>query len=291
MEQLRRVAVIGASGQLGTELMKAIAAAGLEGVPLDQPAIEVTDPASVRRALEAAKADLVINTAAFHKVDQCEKEPGLTAAVNCDGALNVARACADTGAICAFISTDYIFGGFGATPLTEASVPSPLSVYGLTKALAERLVAEACPRHYIFRVSGLFGLAGAAGKGGNFIDTVLKLSAERDQLAFINDMFTSVTYAVDAARAMLEVGRRGLPFGTWQTVNAGAPSWYDVASFVAASVKARAKIGTQPMENFAFGAPRPRYSVMSVEKLASHGIVMPFWQDAVQRYLKEKGVL
>ena len=288
--QLTNIAVIGARGQLGSELCLAAAALGLRVVALNRPEVDITDAGSVERALAAARPQVVFNTAAFHKVDECEAQPDWARQINCQGALNVARACAAVGAICAQVSTDYVFAGDGQGLLREGSPRAPLSIYGQTRAEAEDLVASSCPRHYIFRVAGLFGVA-SLGRGGNFIEKVLGDLALGAPLTYIGDRVGSATYAPDAATAMLEVLRRDLPFGTWHTVNAGACSWFDQAAAVARAVHSPTPLSPCRLEDFGFSVPRPRHCPLSVEKLALHGVDMPPWQDGLRRYLNQRGLL
>ena len=164
-----KVAVIGASGQLGSDLVKVFE----DVIPLTHKDIEVTDLSSCE-ILKELKPDVVINTAAYHKTDECEENPEKAFLVNSVGARNVALICKEIGAIDVFISTDYVFDGSKKEPYTEEDVPNPINVYGVSKYAGEILTRYICGKYYIIRVASLFGVAGARGKGGSFVETMIK---------------------------------------------------------------------------------------------------------------------
>src|SRR4030042_6111452 len=163
-----KIAVIGANGQLGTELCKIIPQADL--ISLNQPDIEITDLQSVKTALYKHKPDVIINTAAFVRVDDCETEIDTAYRINALGAANVAVVAEKLNARLVHLSTDYVFGGDEEkkTPYTESDKPDPINVYGKSKLAGEEHVKKLCNKYFIIRTSGLFGRAGTEGKGSNF---------------------------------------------------------------------------------------------------------------------------
>jgi dTDP-4-dehydrorhamnose reductase len=171
-----RVLITGAGGQLATELTRALDGCG--PVALSHRQLDVTDVGQVRSAVQAARPDVLINTAAFHRVDACEAEAEKAFAVNALGPRNLALACAEAGASLLHISTDYVFDGLKGKPYLEDDPALPVNVYGASKLAGELFIRSLLDRHYIVRTTGLFGAAGASGKGGSFVTTMLRLAAE-----------------------------------------------------------------------------------------------------------------
>ena len=169
-----RAVVIGANGQLGNDLVKIIS--GWDIVGLTHSDLDIRDLVRARAVLCQLKPDAVINTAAFNRVDDCEDDPDKAFSANAYGARNLARVCADSDCALMHISTDYVFGGEQVSPYTEDDAPNPLSVYGVSKLAGEYFVRNICPKHFIVRTSGLYGLAGSSGKGGNFVETMIRLA-------------------------------------------------------------------------------------------------------------------
>lgn len=171
-------------------------------VALGHNDIEVADPSSVRAALSLARPHVVVNTAALVRVDECEDRPEEAFRVNAVGALHVALACASAGALCVYVSTDYVFNGGKGEPYSEDDVPSPVNVYGASKLAGEHLVCQASSRWLIARVSSLFGVAGSSGRDGNFVETVIRRARAGSSLRVVSDVRMSPTYANDAPRAL-----------------------------------------------------------------------------------------
>src|SRR5258708_32404260 len=200
LPSLTRVVVIGANGQLGSDVTAAFAAEGHAVCPLTHQDIEITSPESVKLAFEKAQPDIVINAAAFSNVERCESNPVRAFQVNALGARNVAQACCGHGATIIHISTDYVFDGANGTPYTELDVPCPLNVYGNTKLSGEFFVRSANPHHFVVRVCGIYGRSPCRSKDGlNFVELMLKLSRERDEIRVVSDEFVSPTPTVEIA--------------------------------------------------------------------------------------------
>src|SRR2546427_6619635 len=174
-----KVAVIGAHGQLGTDLCRVLAAQKFSVVPLTHRDLDVSDSAEVDRVLSSIHADVVISTAAFHKVEECEKQPAQSFAVNAVGPRNLALACRPKNAVLVHFSTDYVFDGAQRRPYTESDLPRPLNVYGVSKLAGEHMLALTWDRCFVIRTCGLYGVAGSAGKGGHFVETLLKQAIGR----------------------------------------------------------------------------------------------------------------
>ena len=183
-----KIAVFGANGQLGRDVAAAFAAEGHTVTGLTHEQVEISSREAVQSALESIGPELVVNTAAFHHVEKCEADPALAFAVNGIGARNVAQVTDALGAPLVHISTDYVFDGMKQSPYAEEDQPRPLNVYGNTKLSGEHFVRSANPRHFVVRVSAIYGENPCRAKGGlNFVELMLKLSRERDELRVVDD--------------------------------------------------------------------------------------------------------
>jgi dTDP-4-dehydrorhamnose reductase len=281
-----KVAVVGASGQLGSSLCAVLEEGGLECEPLSHDRLEVADPDSVAEVLRAVRPDAVVNTAAFHRVDACEDDPQQAFAVNALGALYVARACREVGARCVYVSTDYVFDGARAEPYTEDDRPNPLNVYGASKLAGEHLVLQTCPDALVVRVASLFGGRGARGKGTNFVLTVLDRAGRGETLRVVDDVRMSPTYTVDAARAVVQLVRRGAS-GVFHVVNEGACTWYELARTVVRAAGLDVPVEPVPQSAYPSRARRPANSALSAARLAALGLSLRPWPEAVAEYVAQ----
>jgi len=287
-----RVAVIGSTGQLGHDLVEVLRAANrFEIVALDHSQIECTEADSVRRVLLPLRARAVIDCAAFVRVDDCESQAGEAFAVNALGALHVARAAAESGAKCVYLSTDYVFEGAKDSPYVEPDATAPINVYGASKLAGEHLVRQAAPDWLIVRVASLFGKTGARGKGGNFIETILAKARHGEPLKVVDDILISPTYARDASQAIAQLigaDARGIV----HAANGGACTWYEFARTALELCQLAAPIAAVPSSQFPTPARRPKNSALASGRLLPEfRITMPHWRDALRAYLREKGHL
>ena len=293
MSSSKPIAILGASGQLGSDIVRAAQVAGIPYVALRHEDVEVTDPASLSRALEKIGPAAVINSAAFHQVDRCEEDPGEAYRVNAVGSLLAARAASDAGARYLYISTDYVFDGKRdpKTMYEEEDSPAPLNVYGASKLAGEQLAAQTLEDHLIVRVSSLFGVAGARGKGGNFIETILKKAREGGPLKVVNDQWMTPTYTGDAGDAIVRLAL-GHATGVVHVTNPEACTWY---AFATEAVNlAGIDIPVEPVSATTFTSKvrRPRNSAMSTKRLPELiGRTLPPWRHALRAYLTAKGHL
>src|ERR1041385_3853119 len=199
----QRIMVVGATGQLGTDLVEVFREYGqFEVVPLSHSECDCTDANKVSQVIGSLHPDAVINSAAYVRVDDCEEHASEAFNVNAIGALNVARVCAAANALCIYISTDYVFDGTKATPYTESDVPNPINIYGASKLAGEYLTRQAALCWLIVRTASLFGKTGARGKGGNFVETIIKKAKVAEPTNVVNDITMSPTYSRDAANGL-----------------------------------------------------------------------------------------
>ncbi|HUV45498.1 MAG TPA: dTDP-4-dehydrorhamnose reductase [Dehalococcoidia bacterium] len=285
-----KILVTGANGQLGTDLCKVLQ--HFELIPLTHNDIEISDMNSVKQAFIKYRPDIIINTAAYVRVDDCETEQDKAFLVNTLGARNVAVAAQELGAKLIHISTDYVFGGEAKPhdiPYTEFDTPIPLNTYGKSKLAGEVLVQRFCPRHFIIRTSVLFGIAGASGKGGNFVETVLKLAKEQDELKVVNDQFRSPTYTKDLARKIAQLIQTEY-YGIFHITDRGYCSWYEFATEILSLVGSKTPILPGASDEYPQKARRPRFSVLDNYHLRLLDMDdMRTWQEALKDYMISKG--
>ncbi len=271
------ILVVGANGMLGCDL---IALLGGRGQGVDIADIDITSPESVVKVIGKLKPKVVINCAAYTDVDGCESNTETAMSVNGEGVGYLAMTCRDIGALLVQISTDYVFDGGKGTPYVEDDAPCPLSVYGESK-LAGEMNAAFCPDHLIVRTQWLYGL-----HGKNFVETMLRLGAEKDELTVVDDQIGSPTWTVDLARAiiaLIDSGRRG----TYHAANSEYCSWNDFAKAI--FEEAGLNVSVKPMTTTELNRPanRPLYSTLDCAKLAGDTGFQPQpWRSALQEYLK-----
>jgi len=282
-----KVLLIGANGQLGSDLLKVFQAAGDAVVPVTHAQVDVCSADRVTEIMAEAKPDVVVSTAAFHKVEECEQKPALAFEVNGIGAMNLALACHRSGAVLVNFSTDYVFDGKKNGPYEETDLPSPLNAYGVSKLAGEYLVAAYAERRFVIRTCGLYGIAGSRGRGGNFVETVLKKAQAGEAIRVVDDQVLTPTYTADlaeATRKLILTGRYGL----YHVSSEGQCSWYEFTRYIFECVGLEAKLLPVSSSEFASPVKRPANSVLSKAKLRALGVSIPVWKDALPRYLEER---
>jgi dTDP-4-dehydrorhamnose reductase len=296
------ILLIGAGGQLGSDLLKVLPAASL--IPFKRADLDVTDSAAVDRALHTHGPAWVINTAAYHRVDDIERDPEATRQaflVNAAAVHHLARACTRHRVRLLHLSTDYVFSGgqdgSPPGPYSEEAVPAPMSAYGQSKLAGERLIHLAAPRdrpaeaHVIVRSSGLYGVAGSAGKGGNFVETMLRLARDGTAIRVVDDQVLSPTYTADLGEAIARLVATNPPGGVYHLTSGGACSWYEFARQIFAICRLTPSL--TPTSSVEFDAPARRPSpngVLANARAAVLGLppLRP-WPEALRAYLHAKG--
>ncbi len=273
-----RLFVTGAGGMLGRAVVDAAARLGHEVHAPSRADLDVTDAAAVRSAVLGARAEAVVNCAAYTDVDGAEADWARAEAVNCTGAGNVAAAAAKAGASIVHVSTDYVFDGSKRDPWLESDATGPLGVYGETKLGGEHAVAEATSRHAIVRTAWLFG---AGGK--NFVDTMLSLGAQRDEVEVVTDQVGCPTWTGHLAGALVELAERPDETGIHHIAGAGSCSWNELALAVFDRAGVDCRVRPASSEQFPRPARRPAYSVLGSER--ARPLVLPPWQEGVAAYL------
>lgn len=282
-----KIAVIGSRGQLGQDLCSRLQEAGHQVSGLTHQQISIEDAASIAAALSETAPDLVINSAAYNKVDLAETEPEVAYAVNALGPRNLALYCRQQQIALMSISSDYVFGldRTRQSGYQEQDAPGPVSAYGLSKLAGEYFVRALCPQHYVIRTCGLYGKAGKTGNG-NFVETMLRLGQERDSLSIINDQHctpTSTRDLADVLSRLIETEQYGL----YHATNRGQTTWYKLARTI--FELAGIEVETLPITTEQYNAPadRPRFSVLDCTLLEQvTQLTLPDWQTALQTYLQ-----
>ncbi len=282
-----KYAVLGSAGQLGRDLCPRLPG---EVVPLTRERMDLTQPETIRPALAAVRPDVLINCAAYNFVDKAETEPEAAFAVNAWGVRELALACRDAGCALMHFSTDYVFGldETRQTPFLETDAPGPVSVYGLSKLAGEYCVRSICPRHFVVRTCGLYGVWGSGGKGTNFVETMLRVAGQGKPLRVVSDQTLTPSYTVDVARAaaaLVQTDRYGL----YQLTNGGACSWFEFAGAIFELAGVKADLSATTSKEYGAPARRPGYSVMATRAYDALGLSpgRP-WREALAAYLQER---
>jgi dTDP-4-dehydrorhamnose reductase len=283
-----KVVVLGATGQLGGELCRALA--DWEVVALTHAEIEICDAARVDAVIGGLAADLVINTAALTNVAQAEQEPVHAFEINALGARNVAQVCARANSALMHISTDYIFDGEKGSPYVESDSPSPLNVYGVTKLAGEYFVRAIAKRWYIVRTSGLYGERPCRGKQHNFVQRIRQL-AETGTVKVVSDQVSTPTSAADLARQIRLIVEKGKP-GLYHATNAGQCSWHEFARLTFELTGTRVDLIPITTAEYGGSVRRPRYSVLENAYLKQQNLdIMRPWREALAEYLQRIGAI
>jgi dTDP-4-dehydrorhamnose reductase len=283
-----RYVVIGATGQLGSDLVRTFDRPG-ELVRLGSRDLDILDAAGTRSALEALRPTCVLNTAAYNLVDRAEEERSRAFALNAEAVGGLAAVCQALDATFVHFSTDYVFGGGQRSPYLESDPPDPLSAYGESKLEGERLALERCRRTVIFRVSGLFGVAGSSGKGRtNFVETMLRLGRDGKPLRVVADQVLGPSYTLDLARKVWTVLPKA-EHSIYHLTSAGQTSWFELARRALELASVEADLTPVTSAEFGARALRPAYSVLGHANLAAIGEDdLRSWDVALVAYFAER---
>ena len=291
--RLPRVLLLGPGGQLGQDVRRAHARDGgaFDLVPLARDRLDVAVPGAVERVLGDLEFDVLVNATAYNLVDKAEDNAAPAFAVNAHAVQAMARVCAARGARLLHVSTDYVFGGDAARtrPLREDAPTAPVNVYGASKAMGETLARFSCEDMVVLRVASLFGTAGSGGKGGNFVETIIRAGKEKGGLRVVDDQTMCPTATADVAQVVMRMLAEGCTPGIYHVVNEGAATWCDFAREIVRLAGVEAEVASCASREYPTPAMRPRYSVLDNTKVSTVFGAMPPWQEALERYLRAKG--
>lgn len=283
-----KVAVIGANGQLGSDVVRAFVSKGDEVFALSHSDVEVTRIDSVVNRLRELRPHLIINTAAMHHVESCEREPERAYSVNALGPRNLALAAAGLDAVLMHVSTDYVFDGIRRKPYTEDQLPHPLNAYGNTKLAGEHFVRATVDKHFVLRTSALFGKNPCRAKGLNFIERMLKVAKERGEVCVVDSEIVTPTSTTDLAQQMVVLSRCDA-HGLFHTTAEGSCSWYEFAREIFEITNTKVNLKIAAPDEFPAKVRRPMYSVLENHALKVHNLnVFEPWQVGLCRYLSQR---
>lgn len=277
-----RIVVTGARGQLGQEVVKALAARQHVVYGVDREDFDLLDSSAVHRAVQEYRPDAIIHCAAYTAVDKAESEPEKCAAINAMGTLNVVRAALAAGAKLLYVSTDYVFSGAGDRPWETEDKTYARNVYGLSKAQGEEAVRCLMTRSFIVRTGGLFGMGGQ-----NFVRTIIRLGQEKQRIRCVTDQVGSLTYAPDLAQLLVSIIQTER-YGIYHATNEGYRSYADFADAILQATGSHCRVQGVTMAEYGAAAQRPLNCRLSLRSLDEGGFHRPSsWEDALGRYLAE----
>lgn len=285
---MRKVVIIGAAGQLGTDCVRAFRDGGWEVTACDRKRADLLDPDALREAISSAAPDVVVNAAAMTDVTACETDPEVAYRINALGPRNLARIVAESSARLLHVSTDYVFDGRADRPYSEGDLPRPVNVYGNTKLAGEYFVLASGAEVAVVRTSGLYGRAICRGKRGrNFVKTMLKLARERGEVVVVDDEIVTPTHALDLAWQLVALADSPLT-GIVHATCQGECSWYEFAAAILDLAEIETKVIRTSSAALEKAVARPPYSVLENCHLQARGLDrMPHWRESLRRYLEE----
>lgn len=281
-----KILITGANGMLAKAVINQFKDNN-ELILTDVSELDITNETKTNEFVTQTKPDYIINCAAYTAVDKAEEDIELAEKVNALGPKNLAIAAKNNDATLIHISTDYVFNGELDTTkfYIESDEIAPVTVYGKTKANGEKYIAENCDKYYILRTAWLYG------DGNNFVRTMIKLGKEKEEVNVVSDQHGSPTYTVDLACIINQVIEKKLPYGIYHSTNEGFTTWYDFTKKIYELSNIKCKVNPVTSEEFIRPAKRPKNSKMSKCKLVENGVIIPKYEDALERYLCEENVI
>jgi len=284
-----KIAVIGADGQLGTDLMKVLTRDEVR--PLYYPEFDVTRPERVRSLFQELRPDAVINTAAFHRVDECEDNPEAAFRVNSIAVRDLARLASELGFVLVHFSTDYVFDGLKMAPYVESDPPNPLNVYAVSKLAGEFFVRALAGKHFLVRTCGLFGQSSCREKGYNFVDRMIDLAEEGKTIRVVDDQWVSPTSTEELAERLSDLIRTD-QYGLYHLTSEGQCTWFQFAKEIFSLLGRTPRLEPVSSKAYPAKARRPLYSVLENNRARKTGLrdFSP-WNEALRIYLEKKSLI
>ena len=293
---MNKILLIGSTGQVGQELLTTLAPLGAIIAPTRQE-LDLTQPNAIAELIATLQPNIIVNAAAYTSVDKAEQESDLAMAINAEATKIIALSAQQISALMVHISTDYVFSGDACTPYLETDQTQPLGVYGHSKLLGEQAISENCDHYLIVRTAWVYGSRGH----GNFVKTMLRLGAEREELKVVADQIGSPTWSYDLAEAIANLIRlktrnrtnQEISSGIYHFTDSGVASWYDFAQAIFAEARQLGfplkicKLISTPSKDYPTLAPRPYYSVLDKEKYSATVAHPPYWRDSLRTMLAE----
>jgi dTDP-4-dehydrorhamnose reductase len=280
------IVLLGADGQLANDLGLCFAGDALVRVGRRQ--LDITDEKKLSEVLRSVCPSIVLNAAAYNRVDEAEEKIESAFATNALALLHLSRLCEELGCVLVHYSTDYVFGNSPARRAwTETDLPAPLNVYGASKLCGESFVQAYCQRHFIIRTSGLFGLR-PSGTAKNFVEAILSAAERTPRIRVVTEQTSTPSYTADVAEVTKQLVETGA-YGKYHVTNAGQCTWFEFAAEILRQSRSKAQCIAITSAEYGARARRPQFSVLSNAKLATTGIPhSPPWQDGLARYLRRR---
>ncbi|MEK6623773.1 MAG: dTDP-4-dehydrorhamnose reductase [Bdellovibrionota bacterium] len=292
--RVKKVVVFGAYGQLGTDLVNGLRALkNVEVLSFDREHVDFGSEKDLRSFLEQTVGivDTIINCVAMTNTTFCEEHCEQAYKVNAIPQAILGQHCTKVKGGLIYFSTDYVFSGESRKPYSESDTPRPINIYGASKLAGEDLVRATCDRHFIFRVSSLFGIAGALGKGGNFVETMIAKAQKGEELKVIDDQIMSPTSTGEVARVVCHFIENNLAsYGTYHFAGKGRCSWYDFTKTILKECKLSGSVLRVSWREYPSVLRRPEYSVLDTTKI-SNLVTVPTWEEHLKNYLIAKGYI
>jgi len=276
----KNILIIASKGMLAFDLISQLKNQGIEPICFAKDEIDITIENQIIEKISSIKPEIIINCAAYTNVDLAESNIEKAYEVNAEGVKNLALLCKKIDIPLVHISTDYIFDGRKNSPYLETDKTNPLNIYGKSKLKGEEYITQMLDKYYIVRTSWLYGK-----NGKNFVETIIKLGLENNEVKVVDDQMGSPTWTVDLSKAILFIIENA-PYGTYQVTNSNTCTWRDFAEYIFKIKNINTKILPVTTDDFPRPALRPRYSVMSNKKVNELSFFMPTWQESVENYLK-----
>lgn len=287
-----KILLLGANGQLGSDIFRKnlMNDNPMEIIAWQRADLDITNKEELQQKLKNQAFDILLNCTSYHNTDHAEKTADMAFLINAFCVKEMALICKEKKARFVHISTDYVFSHHPENqPLTELDIPSPLNIYGASKLMGESLAQTAHDDTIIFRVASLFGVMGASGKGGNFVETMIRIGREKGKLRVISDQMMSPTSTASIAEVILKALQMNIPGGIYHTVNSGNTSWYEFAKAIIQTASVNAVVEPMLAADYPSVAVRPSFSALNNNKLTKLVGPIPTWQSALDSYLREKG--
>ena len=280
--------VLGANGQLGGDICDELDRYKIEYAPLTRNELDITSESDIELFFKNKDISSIINCTSYHKTEEVEENASKAFFVNCKIPKKLSQVCKKKGARLFHFSTDYVFGGNKTNePINEATDPSPLNVYGMSKFIGEELALK-YKNTYIFRVSSLFGVRGASGKGGNFVEAIIKNAKENGEISVVDDQIMSPTSTSFIAKVTCKFILNSYEPGIYHIANKGCVTWYEFAMEICKQCSIEVSGDKLKSSDLALKAKRPNYSVLSTDKLKSLDVLIPSYEVELKEYLIKK---
>ena len=284
-----KILLVGSRGQLGSDLLRTKPNhKKIDLIAIDRSQLDLSETARIYPFFIEQKFDVLLNCAAYNRVDDAEDNPEEAFMLNAYAVRELSRVCQKQKSLFIHMSSDYVFSGKKATPYKDTDLPMPLSVYGASKTLGETFALE-CSDSIILRTASLFGITGSRGKGGNFVEAVMNKAKEQKKIEVVNDMTMSPTSTKDLARWIWMILENRIKPGMYNAVNIEQATWFDFAKEIISHINSEAHLTAVTTGTYPHKAVRPRYSVLDNSKLVAQIGSIRSWQEALTEYLQEKG--